>query len=203
MWIFYFFFNKYKWMCLGPFLKKKKPRNGKRKSIKKAKTIEEDMVWFQLEPSNWTTKVFHVWNLALQYNAYWRKNDYLWTQPLPVLIKSERPKSITFIGASSSLVVKRKFCRELEVNKVICWKWEWQLDTMAHKHTVDCASRRLSVHSIYNNRVKLITYILCSLDYTSGFRSRCTTPWRWQKATTFRICTTIALASSSLYLPPL
>jgi len=26
---------------------------------------------------------------------------------------------------------------------------------------------------------------------TSGLRSRCTTPWRWQKATTLRICKTI------------
>lgn len=38
---------------------------------------------------------------------------------------------------------------------------------------------------------------------TSGFKSRWTTPWRWQNATTFRICTTIAFASSSVYLPPL
>jgi hypothetical protein len=29
---------------------------------------------------------------------------------LPGLIKSDRPKSINFIGALSSLVVKRKFC---------------------------------------------------------------------------------------------
>ena len=29
---------------------------------------------------------------------------------LPGLMKSERPKSINFIGAFSSLVVKRKFC---------------------------------------------------------------------------------------------
>lgn len=38
---------------------------------------------------------------------------------------------------------------------------------------------------------------------TSGFKSRCTTPWRWQYATTLSTWMTIALASSSLYLPPL
>lgn len=39
--------------------------------------------------------------------------------------------------------------------------------------------------------------------FTSGFRSRCTTPWRWQNATKFRICTMTAFASSSEYFPPL
>jgi len=38
---------------------------------------------------------------------------------------------------------------------------------------------------------------------TSGLRSLCTTPWRWQNATTFSICTMTALASSSEYFPPL
>lgn len=38
---------------------------------------------------------------------------------------------------------------------------------------------------------------------TSGLRSRCTTPWRWQNATTFNICTNTVLASSSEYFPPL
>lgn len=38
---------------------------------------------------------------------------------------------------------------------------------------------------------------------TSGFRSRWTTPWKWQKDITLRICTTTAFASSSEYFPPL
>jgi len=38
---------------------------------------------------------------------------------------------------------------------------------------------------------------------TSGLRSRWTTPWMWQKATTFNICTRTAFASSSEYFPPL
>lgn len=38
---------------------------------------------------------------------------------------------------------------------------------------------------------------------TSGLRSRCTTPCRWQNATTFSICTITAFASSSEYFPPL
>lgn len=41
------------------------------------------------------------------------------------------------------------------------------------------------------------------MRFTSGFRSRCTTPWRWQKETTLRIWTMTALASSSEYFPPL
>jgi hypothetical protein len=40
-------------------------------------------------------------------------------------------------------------------------------------------------------------------SHTSSFRSRWTTPWRWQKATTFNICSTIIFTSPSLYLPPL
>lgn len=38
---------------------------------------------------------------------------------------------------------------------------------------------------------------------TSGFRSRWTTPWRWQYATTLNICTITTFASSSEYFPPL
>ena len=38
---------------------------------------------------------------------------------------------------------------------------------------------------------------------TSGFRSRWTTPWRWQKAATLKIWTMTTLASSSEYFPPL
>ena len=41
------------------------------------------------------------------------------------------------------------------------------------------------------------------LILTSGLRSRCTTPWRWQNATTFNICIMTAFASSSVYFPPL
>jgi hypothetical protein len=39
--------------------------------------------------------------------------------------------------------------------------------------------------------------------HTSGLRSRCTTPWRWQNETMLKICSTTILASSSEYLPPL
>jgi hypothetical protein len=34
----------------------------------------------------------------------------VWRYVIPGLIKSERPKSIIFIGECSSLVLNRKFC---------------------------------------------------------------------------------------------
>lgn len=59
--------------------------------------------------------------------------------------------------------------------------------------------RALNLQTQHKKKIKMKLQI----HFTSGLRSRCTTPCRWQNATTFSICIMTAFASSSVYFPPL
>jgi hypothetical protein len=52
---------------------------------------------------------------------------------LPGLTKSDRPKSIILIGASSSLEVKRKFCQVVTEYMVRSWKGNWWHSVLRHE----------------------------------------------------------------------
>lgn len=94
-------------------------------------------------------------------HSLWKPKD---VEALPGLIKSERPKSITFIGASSSFVVKRKFCQAVKMKRVTGKRLGWE-PNMQNKTTCGWDLHYYSIPMQESSEVEILNFVPLALDH--------------------------------------